>query len=152
MDLLVKRRPATDGAILGDLFIDGARFSFTLERLAVCIPPGRFRVRLTVSRRAIRGELYTPDPQNRLPLIEDVPGRDAIRLHAFNTASQSLGCVGVGDDVDATLEARAHRAATLEHSRAALDLLVARIDAAEQRNEDVFITIEAAGAPQTVAV
>jgi hypothetical protein len=61
-----------------------------------CIPAGRYRVLLTVSPRARTGGLWTPWPDSILPLIEDVPGFEGIRIHAGNTASNTEGCILVG--------------------------------------------------------
>lgn len=96
MDLLLQREPAIGQAVLGDLFVNGLRKYRTLERLDVLIPIGRYKVLLTPSYRATVGTLWSPLPDHRLPLVCDVPGRDGIRIHALNDASESDGCIGVG--------------------------------------------------------
>ncbi len=126
MELLLTRRPATDGAILGDLFVDGLRQCFTLERAGVEISPGRYRVVITASARFGR----------MLPLIEGVPGRSGLRIHPLNFPQESDGCIGVGQEATVT---------SVEHSRLAMAALQPKIAAALARHQDVFITITNAG-------
>lgn len=149
MILTLERQPATDGAVRGSLFRNGVFWMFTLEREAVMIPFGRFRVKLTVSGRAQRGELWTPDIHHRLPEICDVPGRTGIRLHAFNTAAQSLGCPGVA--YTATVDPNpgdGKDESSIGQSRAALSTLVAALDHSERLNTETWIDIIAAPTPE----
>ena len=105
---------------------------FTLERAAVMIPAATYTVTLTTSERAIKGELWTPLADKRLPELQHVPGRSGIRIHALNEAKQSQGCIGVG---------RAHTATRITDSRLALTDLCHRLVAAETRHEDVQMEI-----------
>ena len=50
------------------------------------IPKGMYHVSLTQSAKFGR----------KLPYIEDVPGYEGVRIHAGNTAKDSLGCILVG--------------------------------------------------------
>ena len=81
--------------LFGKLLVDDEFFCYTLENSSLRIPAGTYDVRLTVSARAARGELWTPDEQHRLPLVA-VPGREGIRIHAGNTARDTIGCILVG--------------------------------------------------------
>jgi len=81
----------------GRLYLDGDFFSWTLEPALPIIPLGLYLVELTVSGRAQRGELWTPDPQYRLPLLVAVPGHEGIRIHAGNYPKDTQGCILVGD-------------------------------------------------------
>lgn len=143
MEITLHRHDATDGAIFGELFLQGRFAYFTLERQAVAIPIGRYPVRLTHSQRAELGTLWTPDPEHRLPLIEDVPGRSGIRFHALNLASQSDGCIGVGYE---------HAIDTMSHSRQALTDLIGQIDQAEKADEPIALIIESPQHPDTRSV
>lgn len=97
MMLTVQRAPVVGGVLPGTLSIDGAFFGFTAENAAKAIPAGRYTIQLTPSDRAEEGALWTPDPDYRLPLLLNVPGRSGIRIHALNEATtQSEGCIGVG--------------------------------------------------------
>jgi len=56
------------------------------KRNVSCIPPGRYRVEWTESRRFKK---YTYQ-------IMDVPGRSGIRFHVANYARELEGCIGTG--------------------------------------------------------
>lgn len=97
MNLILQRQPIVGRSLPGDLFVDGARYSFTLENAALAIPSGSYRIVLTVSERAIDRMLWTPDNKSfRLPLLCDVPGRSGIRMHCANEYLQLEGCIAVG--------------------------------------------------------
>ena len=82
------------------------------ERLVSCIPPGTYEMRYS----------YSPAFERHTWEIIDVPGRDAIRLHAGNYAggrvSDSKGCIlpcmsygdinadGIADGLSSTLATR----------------------------------------------
>lgn len=131
MELLLRRKPATDGTILGELLINGRFDCFTLERQGVEIAPGRYPITLRMS--AHFGRI--------LPHIEPVPGRTDLMLHPLNRAFESDGCVGVGQE---------HTVSSLVHSQLALDALQPQIASALAHGEPVHITIEPAGTAQTV--
>lgn len=118
MELLVKRAPAVDSAIIGDLYLDGVYAYKTLEHAGREIPAGRYAIALTVSQRATEGELWSPDPRFRLPLVRNVPGRSGIRLHAANEARELDGCLGVG---------LTQMGVTIRQSRIAVTQLMARL-------------------------
>jgi hypothetical protein len=130
MHLLLRRHPATDGAILGDLFFDGTRECFTLEREDLAIPLGRYRVTITKSQRFGR----------MLPLVNGVPDRSGIRIHPGNTEHDTEGCILVGRT--ATLGT-----GTIGESRLAMDALQAKLAWGIARGEQVWLTIEAPTAP-----
>ena len=96
MELRVDRRPASGDSLPGDLFRDGMRVCVTLENRARAIPNGRYKITLTESTRAKAGSLWSPREDYKLPLIQDVPGRDGIRIHAANMPEQLEGCIAVG--------------------------------------------------------
>lgn len=134
MELVVARHVAADLAILGDVFVDGASDYVSLERLGVQIPAGRYRVVLSISGRAMRGTLWSPDPEHRLPELLEVPGRSAIRIHSLNRPAETDGCIGVG---------LTRTGQTIGTSRVALRGLMARM-----ANQVVWITVrEATDAP-----
>jgi hypothetical protein len=91
------RHTTTQTSVIGDLFLNDVFVCHTLEDPPTGdgIPTGVYRVDLTVSPRAALRQLWTPDPQDRLPLVH-VPGRTGIRIHAGNTARDVEGCIIVG--------------------------------------------------------
>lgn len=131
------RKPATDGAVLGDFFIEGVRFSCSLERASVIIPAGRYRVLFTVSQRALEGELWSPDKEHRLPLIDNVPKRSGIRVHSANEAGELLGCVALG---------MTSAWSRIGASRVAVTQFIDKLRAADAAGEETWIQIEPADA------
>jgi hypothetical protein len=131
----VTRQPPEGDAILGTFDLGTGLTCVSLERVQVAIPLGRYRVTLTESQRAKMGTLWAPYPDFRLPLLNDVPFRTGIRIHAFNTAYQSEGCIGVGTD---------HTNVELDHSRPAVTRIVNAMRDAEQHDDEVWITIQEA--------
>lgn len=78
------------------LYVDGGWSCWFIENQAKLIPAGTYAVVLTESARAKSGGLWTPWPDNQLPLLVDVPGRTGIRIHAANRPDQLEGCIAVG--------------------------------------------------------
>ena len=98
MQLLLQRKPTENETTYGQLFIDGSVFCFTLEdalrdhKIAgiTCIPAGNYRLSLEESHRF--------GPQTLT--LNDVPGFSYIRIHAGNDASNTEGCIIVGDTIN----------------------------------------------------
>lgn len=108
MEILVKRLYKTSAYTIGKMYIDGQYLCDTIEdtdrgltqtmtsqQIAVkkvygktAIPTGRYKVTLTFSNKFKRV----------LPLVNDVIGFLGIRIHAGNTADDSLGCIIVGEN------------------------------------------------------
>jgi hypothetical protein len=102
MHLRLIREPSFNGATLGSLYIDGHRYCEVLEdqlreqpgvpvaqwkvKAQTAIPAGRYKVTLTPSARF----------KMVLPLLLDVPGFEAIRIHGGNTHADTEGCLLVG--------------------------------------------------------
>jgi len=89
-----------DRSIIGDLFIDGEFFCYTLEDEKradgvkvygeTAIPTGTYNVKLTQSNRFKR----------LMPLLLDVPMFSGIRIHGGNTSKDTLGCILVAFNTD----------------------------------------------------
>src|SRR5262249_101205 len=117
MELLATRRwKGGDDDWFGELAVDGVAQCLTLDPARRAIPPGRYRVLMTPSERAMAGTLWSPRPDHALPLLADVPHRDGIRIHAGNHSSDVVGCIAVGKHRDGD---------AIEASRAALSALMA---------------------------
>lgn len=122
MKIDVARREPRQGGIIGTMTVNGFLECWTLENEALCIPIGRYTVEIT----------YSPDFDRELPLIDGVPQRTDIRIHALNFPYQSKGCIGVGQSCGANY---------LNNSGAALDHLFPQIKKAIDDNELVTIDI-----------
>jgi hypothetical protein len=89
-----------DRNIIGDLFINGEFFCYTLEDEKradgvkvygeTAIPVGTYTVKLTKSNRFKR----------LMPLLLDVPLFKGIRIHGGNTSKDTLGCILVAFNTD----------------------------------------------------
>lgn len=115
--LVEDRKWKKEDYTIGRLYVNDAFFSNTMEdkdrgldkawplktiELAkvygkTAIPTGTYVIKLT----------YSPEFANRswgkkygglVPEIMDVPGFTGIRIHPLNTADESLGCIGVGEN------------------------------------------------------
>lgn len=89
-----------------------------------CIPRGTYNVTITMSNRFKR----------RMPLIENVPGFQGVRIHSGNTVEDTEGCllVGLKDDL---------RPDVVLMSRVTFGGVFSRIDAALERGEKVELEI-----------
>jgi hypothetical protein len=148
MIVRVERLPADGESLPGDLYVNDRKFCACLERTSKRIPLGVFAMLFTVSARAAKGELWTPDPQYRLPeiivpdhhLITEDP-RVGIRVHAANRAMQLLGCVATGT----------RNGAGLIDSRAALEAFVALVAAASLAKEPMTMEVANVAEPVRIA-
>jgi len=106
MDLKLKRDLLNKSYTLGELFIDGVHFCFTVEDTIrdknndgdlddlgetkvygeTAIPKGIYKVVLSMSNRF----------KVVMPEVKNVKGFEGIRIHAGNTAIDSHGCIIVG--------------------------------------------------------
>lgn len=112
----VKRVARKPSYTIGRIYCDGSRFcdsiedqdrglddSMTLEQIQkvkvygeTAIPTGTYRI--------ILGD--SPKFRNRawfkkygvVPRVQDVKGFDGVLIHPFNTAEESLGCIGPGEN------------------------------------------------------
>lgn len=137
MELVLTRKTFTEQSTVGELSVDGKFECYTLEdkvrkeKIAkvTAIPYGRFRVQIT----------YSPRFKVQMPLLMDVPGFSGIRIHTGNVAEHTDGCILVGTG-------KTHDRIT--NSRAAYAALFAKLDAAQQRNENTWITIKTLDPPE----
>ena len=122
MDINLKRTIRTGLSTIGELSIDGSLYCNTLERPEVQIDPGTYSVEMT----------YSPRFNRPLPLLDSVPDRSDIRIHAGNLPGDTEGCILVGLQKGNDM---------ILQSRLALDPLVERISSAIASGEKVTITV-----------
>lgn len=120
MEMLLKRQWFTGHATTGEILVDGAETCFTLELPTVtgaepprgAIPAGEYTVRLTKSKRALEGTLWSPEADGSLPLIEGLAGHEGLRMHAGNTVRDTIGCTMVGEAIAGETLVRSRKALT----------------------------------------
>jgi len=134
MKLVLQREPSTAACTIGRLTVDGDWYCWTLEDVVrngpkqpgeTAIPPGTYRVEVT----------HSPRFGTRLPLLYDVPGFAGVRIHPGNSAADTEGCILVGQTKGMNAILR---------SRAAFAPLLAKLEAAQARNEPITIEVRAA--------
>lgn len=116
---------------MGRMLVGDEHFGFTLEDVVrqgpkikgeTAIPAGRYQVTVTESKRFGK----------RLPLLRDVPGFDGVRIHAGNTSADTEGCILVGLQKGVN---------SIGRSKAAMELLMPKLEAALQDGGEVWIEI-----------
>lgn len=95
MEIVVKRMTFTDNSTIGEMFIDGKFFCYTLEdkvrdvkiKTITAIPYGEYEVKITMSNRF----------KKLMPLLLNVPNFEGVRIHAGNDSTHTEGCILVGN-------------------------------------------------------
>lgn len=135
MELKLLRKYSKPSYTIGHLYIDGKYFCDTLEDVVrdlvtekkvkgrTAIPAGRYRVILN----------WSPRFGKVLPLLLLVPQFDGARIHSGNDADDTEGCILVGENRE--------RGKVL-NSRATMDRLMQVLISANNRNEEMWITVE----------
>ena len=96
VNLLLIRRIYTDNSIIGNLYLNGEEFCYTLElpwrgnqKRISCIPAGDYKVRVRPARQsATRKYVHL--------IVEEVHNRSYILFHRGNRPKDTLGCILVG--------------------------------------------------------
>lgn len=130
MELFLKRLHKTDKSTIGELKINNIFVCYTLEDVErkekiagqTAIPKGRYEIAITFSNRF----------KKFMPLLLNVPKFSGIRIHAGNTAKDTLGCILVGKNRNEN---------QISNSRLAYESLFDRLKNASKK-EKIFITIE----------
>ncbi len=99
MYLKLFRTTFSDKSTVGELYVDGKEYCFTLEDVdrrlesggvkifgETCIPRGIYEVVMD----------YSPKYKRKMPHILNVPQFEGVRIHSGNFAKDSDGCVLVG--------------------------------------------------------
>lgn len=130
MNLQLRRDFFGEHATLGKLFVNGVFECYTLEDKTreekipreTAIPSGTYQVTIT----------WSPHFGRRLPLLNNVPGFEGVRIHPGNTPADTEGCILVGT-------ARGNNVVT--DSRVAFNDLFATLDDADKAGEHLWLTI-----------
>ena len=125
----VKRKTQSTWATLGDIFVNGAYECHSLELPTgdgghgFAIPAGSYQVIINMSPRLGR----------MMMRLLNVPGRDGILIHSLNDASQTEGCIGVGQVIDGPDH--------IHGGSVELPILQAKVQAALNAGQKVTITV-----------
>lgn len=138
MYLQLIRENMGDTATEGKIFTNGTEECFTLEDKdrkledggekiygKTAIPRGIYQIKLTYSNRFKR----------ILPLLIDVPQFTGIRIHIGNYSKDTDGCILVGADN------KKEDDDFIGQSKVAFDKLFAKMEEAEERDEEITIEI-----------
>jgi hypothetical protein len=116
VNLVLRRKPSTVNATVGELYMDGSFHCYVLEDVVrevegqpvsawkvkgkTAIPQGKYAVTVTKSERFKRD----------LPLVNMVPGFEGVRIHPGNHHWDTEGCLlpgmNVGPDGESVVESR----------------------------------------------
>jgi hypothetical protein len=144
MQLTLYRRWLLPRATEGVLHVNGTFECYTLEdpvRIGpkvpgqTAIPYGRYRVRVS----------WSPRFRQMMPELLDVPGFTGIRVHVGNRPEDSDGCILLGAQNSSVTDA------WVSQSRVAYGRLLAKLMAAQDRQEPIWIDIVAEPATGRVA-
>lgn len=148
MDLVLKRRYLKDSYTIGHLYIDGQWFCDTLEDKVrpigepkvggkTAIPYGRYKVTLdVVSPKFSKYEFYSETCSGKVPRLLNVPNFEGILIHVADGhkgADLLSGCIGVGYNLIK---------GGLLLGRSAFTKLYSKLKEADNKNEEIWITIE----------
>lgn len=132
MELKLVRDVSTADCTLGKLFVDGEFDCYTVEDVVrpdgvkiagkTAIPAGRYRVVVNRSPRFGR----------ELPLLENVPNFEGVRIHPGNTAADTEGCIIPG---------RIRRSDGVGESRLAFDKLFAALKDELAHGGEVWMSV-----------
>lgn len=141
MRLLIQRKPSSNVCTIGDLFIDGHFQCHTLEDVdreiigepvskwkvagKTAIPKGAYSVIVNQSARFKR----------LLPLVQNVPGFEGIRIHPGNTDADTEGCILPGTWAGGD---------SVHSSGNAFAMLIAKLNIAIKANDPIYLEIRRA--------
>lgn len=154
MELLVKRVARRDEYTIGRLYINGVKFSDTLEDCdrgltqdmpleeikakkvygKTAIPTGTYEIDMNTISPKFQARSWAKPYGGKLPRLLNVPGYEGILIHPFNSAAESLGCIGVGKN--------SIKGMITDSSRTFMSLMSKYLLPAKVRGEKITISIE----------
>lgn len=153
MDLILKRIFKGTDYTIGNLYVNGDKFSDTLEDTdrglnstmnlddikkikkagITAIPTGRYKITLNVQSPKFKYYKQYEFCDGYLPRLVGVPGFDGILIHIGNYPADTDGCLLVGQNT---------KKGMVTNSTNTFKELYARLKAANANNESIYITIE----------
>ena len=118
MELKLIRKYKKDTYTVGILYIDGKYFSNTIEDKdrgltsnmslseiqskkvygETAIPTGTYEISLNTISPKFKDRVWAKPYKGKIPRLLGVKGFNGILIHPLNTAKDSLGCIGVGEN------------------------------------------------------
>lgn len=153
MEIKVKRKWKKEAYTIGKMYINGAYVCDTLEDkdrgltsnmsvAQICgvkvhgetaIPTGRYLVDMKTVSPRFGGRAQYQFCKGRLPRLCNTPGYQGVLIHIGNTAKDTDGCILVGDN---------KAVGQVLNSTATFKKVYAKLKAADERREQIWITIE----------
>lgn len=154
MELLIKRVAKKNEYTIGRLYINGVKFSDTLEDCdrgltqdmpldeikakkvygKTAIPTGTYEIDMNTVSPKFKDRSWAKPYGGKLPRLLNVPGYEGILIHPLNSAAESLGCIGVGNN--------SIKGMITDSSRTFMSLMSKYLLPAKLRGEKITITIE----------
>ena len=154
MELKIKRKAFEKEYTIGDLYIDGKFFSSTIEDCdrgltqdmpleeikakkiygKTAIPTGTYEIDMNTISPKFQARSWAKPYGGKLPRLLNVPGYEGILIHPFNSAAESLGCIGVGKN--------SIKGMITDSSRTFMSLMSKYLLPAKVRGEKITISIE----------
>lgn len=118
MELKLIRKYKKDTYTVGILYVDGKYFSNTIEDKdrgltsdmslseiqskkvygETAIPTGIYEISLNTISPKFKDRIWAKPYKGKIPRLLGVKGFNGILIHPLNTAKDSLGCIGVGEN------------------------------------------------------
>lgn len=153
MEVKVKRIARRDNYTIGKMYVNGEYVCDSLEdtdrgltsKMSVAqisgmkvhgetaIPTGRYLVDMKTVSPRFGGRAQYKFCKGRLPRLCNVPGYQGVLIHIGNTAKDTEGCILVGENKEK---------GKVLNSTATFRKLYATLKAADERGEQIWITIE----------
>ena len=153
MEIQVRRIARKEAYTIGKMYVDGAYICDTLEdkdrgltsKMSVAqisgmkmhgetaIPTGRYLVDMKTVSPRFGGRAQYQFCKGRLPRLCNVPGYNGVLIHIGNTAKDTDGCILVGENKEK---------GKVLNSTATFRKLYPTLKAADERGEQIYITIE----------
>ena len=154
MELKLIRKEKEANYTIGDLFVNGILFSQTLEDKdrgltqdmpleeikakkvygKTAIPTGTYEIDMNTISPKFQARSWAKPYGGKLPRLLNVPGYEGILIHPFNSAAESLGCIGVGKN--------SIKGMITDSSRTFMSLMSKYLLPAKVRGEKITISIE----------
>ena len=143
MEIKIVRKYKKEKYTIGDVFVNDKWFGNSLEDAdrgldqsmslsqlkklkkygITAIPTGRYEVK----------SYFWPKYRKIYPLLVNVPAYTGILIHGMQNASQSLGCIGIGEN---------KKKGEILNSQVYVRRLTEMLISAEKKGEKTYITIE----------